>query len=256
MTVYSPNLNIPHLDANSAQPEVPVDNAIDALDTKITGKVVCAFGASNTLTLTQDQQAAGSIFSLSTVSPSPTGAVTLNFAAFGMGLFCANNATGFTATLQISGQPLPAPTLLAGAVGTFYCDGVNVVAVSFSSGGSTGITASLSATETLAAGDLVNVWGSGGAAKMRKANATDATKPATGFVLSAILSGASGVFHGGAQINTGVSGLTPGSVYYLDTAGGGVTAVAPSSSGNIIQEVGVALSATSLAFFPKGSVLL
>lgn len=255
MTDYSTNLNIPLLDANSAQPEVPVDEAIEALDTKITGKVVCAFGATNVVTLTQDDQAAGTIFDLTTVSPSPTGACTLNFAAFGVGLFCARNRTGYTATLQISGQPLAAPTLLDGAVGTFYCDGINVVGVSVSSGGG-GITDSLAATETLTAGQLVNVFSSGGAAKMRKANATDSTKPAHGFVLAGVTSGNVGTFYGGAQINTGVSGLTPGATYYLDTTGGAITATPPSSSGNIVQEVGIALSATRLAFFPKSEVLI
>jgi hypothetical protein len=118
-------------------------------------------------------------------------------------------------------------------------------------GGSGGITATLAATENLAAGALVNLFTSGGACKMRNANATDNTKPAHGFVNAAVLSGANGAFTGASAIDTGVVGLTAGAVYYLDTSAGGLTTVAPSAGGNIIQFVGVALTATHLAFFPE-----
>ena len=58
--VYSPNLKIEHLEPNSDQPEVPVNVAVDAVDAKITGIVTVGVGASNTATLTQSAQAAGS----------------------------------------------------------------------------------------------------------------------------------------------------------------------------------------------------
>lgn len=126
MTVYSPNLNIPHLDANSASPEVPVDNAIDALDAAITGRVVVNLGATNTVTLTQDQQAAGKIFVLSTTSPGPSAAVTVNFAAKGMGLFTVENQTGFTATIKVTGQLGVLPTLAYKSIAIFQNDGIRI----------------------------------------------------------------------------------------------------------------------------------
>lgn len=126
MTTYSPNLNIPHLDPNSDQPEVPVDNAIDALDAKITGRVLVGFGATNTVTLTQDQQAAGSIFVLDVTSPGPSAGVTLNFAAKGMGLFSIENQTGFTATIKVTGQLGVLPTLAYKSVAIFQNDGIRV----------------------------------------------------------------------------------------------------------------------------------
>lgn len=106
---------------------------------------------------------------------------------------------------------------------------------------------SIEAGETLAGGDLVNLYDDSGV-KMRKADATDATKPAHGFVLAAVTSGQSGtVYFDG--IDDQVSGLTVGATYYLDTATpGGVTATSPSTSGNISQEVGFAKSATELVF--------
>ncbi len=106
-------------------------------------------------------------------------------------------------------------------------------------------TASITTSEALAAGDLVNVWNSAGA-KARKADATTAGKEAHGFVLAAFSSGVSAtVYFEGT--NTAVTGLTPGP-QFLNTTAGGATGTAPSGSGNVVQNVGVATSATSLNF--------
>lgn len=124
----SPNLDIPHLQPNSDQPEVPVNAAIDALDNKITKIVTLSVTSSNTYTTTQDEQAGGSIFVLAPGgSPGPTAGFTVNFQPFGMGLCSIFNNTGQTATLRISGQALATPTWAAAARGIFQCDGVNVV---------------------------------------------------------------------------------------------------------------------------------
>lgn len=106
-------------------------------------------------------------------------------------------------------------------------------------------TSTISASETLAAGDWVNVWNSSGA-KVRKADATTAGKEAHGFVLSAVTSGnpATVYFEG---TNTQVTGQTPGAVYLQTTAGTGGATI-PSASGNVVQNLGVALSATEVNF--------
>ena len=100
------------------------------------------------------------------------------------------------------------------------------------------------ASETLAANDLVNVYDNGGTLSVRKASATDATKPADGFV-DAGCSAASvaKVFQRGAIAG---SGLTSGAVYYLSTTGGAVTTTAPAVTGNVVQQIGKAISATQL----------
>lgn len=106
-------------------------------------------------------------------------------------------------------------------------------------------TAVVTSSENLAAGDWVNIWNNSGA-KARKADATSAGKEAHGFVLSAVTSGnpATVYFEG---TNTQVSGQTPGNVFLQTTAGlGGPTA--PSSAGNVVQQVGVATSATTVNF--------
>ena len=106
-------------------------------------------------------------------------------------------------------------------------------------------TKSIPASEALAAGDWVNVWSSTGA-KVRKADATTAGKEAHGFVLAAVSSGANALvyFEG---TNTQVSGQTPGPVFLQTTAGTGGATI-PSASGNVVQNLGVALSATEVNF--------
>ena len=106
-------------------------------------------------------------------------------------------------------------------------------------------TATITASETLAAGDWVNVWNNSGA-KVRKADATTAGKEAHGFVLSAVTSGnpATVYFEG---TNTQVTGQTPGPVYLQTTAGAGGATI-PSASGNVVQHIGVAVSATAVNF--------
>src|SRR5687768_3186062 len=75
-------------------------------------------------------------------------------------------------------------------------------------------TALITASEALAAGDFVNIWNSTGA-KVRKADATT-EKPAHGFVLAAVSSGAQAtVYFEGT--NTGVTGQTPGGVFLSTT---------------------------------------
>jgi hypothetical protein len=103
----------------------------------------------------------------------------------------------------------------------------------------------VTASEALAAGDFVNIWESTGA-KARKADATTAGKRAHGFVLAAVSGGASATVYL-EGINTAVTGQTPGDVF-LSTTAGLASAAAPSGSGNVVQRVGAAVSATEIAF--------
>ena len=111
----------------------------------------------------------------------------------------------------------------------------------------------ITASEALAAGDWVNVWNSTGA-KVRKADATVAGKEAHGFVLSAVSSSAAAtVYFEGT--NTAVTGQTPGVVFLSTTAGTGTT-TAPSTSGNAVQRIGFATSATTVNFQSQPPVIL
>jgi len=115
-------------------------------------------------------------------------------------------------------------------------------------------TASLDASEALSAGDLVNVWNDGGTAKVRKADATTAGKEAHGFVLAAVSSGnpATVYFEG---TNTAMTGLTAGP-QFLGTTAGKTQAAAPTASGNVVQRVGFAVSATAMNFQSLDPIVL
>lgn len=112
-------------------------------------------------------------------------------------------------------------------------------------------------SEALAAGDFINYWNDTGTVKARKADATTAGKEANAFVLSAYTTGQSAVAYNDG-FNTGPTSLTPGAVYYLSTSAGGVTATPPSTTGNVVQSLGIATSATELAvnIQPYGSTIV
>jgi hypothetical protein len=114
-------------------------------------------------------------------------------------------------------------------------------------------TALITASEALASGDYVNVWNSSGA-KVRKADATVAGKEAMGFVLASVGSGspATVYFEG---TNTAVSGQTAGNVFLSTTPGQG-TSTPPSGSGNVVQPIGFAVSATAVNFNASRPVTL
>lgn len=109
-------------------------------------------------------------------------------------------------------------------------------------------TALIEASEDLAAGDWVNIHASTGA-KVRKADATTAGKEADGFVLAVVTSGNNATVYF-VGTNDQITGLTPGSEYYLHTTGGAEVATAPTGSGNVQQPLGKASSATAV-FFQK-----
>ena len=110
------------------------------------------------------------------------------------------------------------------------------------------------ASEALAAGDFVNVWSDGGAFKVRKADATTGGKRAHGFVLSVVSSGANATVYFEGE-NTAVTGMTPGDVFLGITAGR-AQAAAPTGSGQTVQRIGVATSATSVNFEPSQPIVL
>ena len=121
-----------------------------------------------------------------------------------------------------------------------------------------GITAEVAtclASENLADGDFIDLFLSSGVLKARKADATASGKEADGFVLAAVTSGNSSTVYLEGN-NTHRTGMTIGARQYLYTAAGGVTETPPSSSGNVVQLLGIALSATEMTFEPTDGVVL
>ena len=107
---------------------------------------------------------------------------------------------------------------------------------------------SLTASENLSAGDLINVWNDSGTAKARKADASNAYR-AHGFVLSSVTSGQTASVYTDGKI-TGLTSLTRGATYYLAGSAGAVTATIPTTATHIAQAVGFASSDTEIVFNP------
>ena len=116
-------------------------------------------------------------------------------------------------------------------------------------------TASIVASEILAAGDLVNIWNDGGTAKVRKADGSTAGKEANGFVLAGVaaLASATVYFEG---TNTQCTGLTPGVQFLSGTIAGKSLSTAATGTGKIVQRVGFAISATAMNFDQNDPIVL
>lgn len=117
-------------------------------------------------------------------------------------------------------------------------------------------TKSLVTSESLAAGDLVNIWDDTGTEKARKADASAASggKRAHGFVLSAVTAPAAATVYLEGTI-TGLTALTRGDEYFLDSTAGAATATPPTTSGYTLQRIGVAISATEITFEPSQIII-
>lgn len=110
---------------------------------------------------------------------------------------------------------------------------------------------SATAGEALSAGDFVYF---SGASTVSKADATLPAKQARGYVNASVLNGGTAtVFYD--DTNTGLTGLTAGATYYLDTIAGSVTTTPTVTTGHIVQEVGFATSATSLRVNIQESII-
>lgn len=127
-------------------------------------------------------------------------------------------------------------------------DAAGKLHISFMPTGVTAETTVAEASEDLAAGDFVNFHDVGGVIKIRKADASSNAKAADGFVTAVFLTGATATAYGLSNTNSAVSGLTVGADYWLSTTPGGVTVTAPSATGQIVQRLGKAKSATELIF--------
>lgn len=106
------------------------------------------------------------------------------------------------------------------------------------------------ATEAINYGYAISLVDSGGALKVRNANATNNTRPCHGFCTT----------QGGIALNAygeiilfvgllpGLAGLTRATRYFLSTTNGLITNVAPVAAGNIEQPVGIAPATDALIF--------
>ena len=114
----------------------------------------------------------------------------------------------------------------------------------------------LIATEAIAAGAPVNIYFSGGVPCMRNANAAAASQfPAHGFANAAVATSATVPVYTDGYV-AGITGLVPGTDYYLGTGPGEITTVGATASGCLYQRLGVALTTTCLEIDLMPAVLL
>lgn len=104
------------------------------------------------------------------------------------------------------------------------------------------------AGENLAAGDFVYIDASG---DVRKADASNTAKLAIGFVLSAVTAASDATVYMEGT-NTGLTGLTAGTRYFLSPSSPGThTATVPTTAGHTVQVLGTAIDTTELSFEPQ-----
>ena len=135
-------------------------------------------------------------------------------------------------------------------------DGTGKLDMTFMPAGLGAETDAIATSESLAAGDFVNIWSSTGA-KVRKADASVAGKEAHGFVLAAFTHPTTATVYRDSQLNNQKTGMTPGAKQYLSvTVPGGTQETVPTVAGQAIQRLGVAKSATEMTFLPSEPVVL
>lgn len=114
-------------------------------------------------------------------------------------------------------------------------------------------------SESLSAGDFVNLYDNGGVLTARKADNSNA-RAAWGYVEAAVTSPANATVKRLNTVNAGRSGLTAGVGYWLGTAGGVISAPLDATDvanvGKICQYLGIANSATELVTVEEAPVLL
>lgn len=117
----------------------------------------------------------------------------------------------------------------------------------------------LPASESLSAGNFVNIWADTGVAKVRLADNSNG-RPADGYVLDAVSSAADATVYPLDGTNSELATLSPGASYWLGTAGGVIetplleTDIA--NAGKVSQLLGKAKSATELMTSDDGYVIL
>jgi hypothetical protein len=117
-------------------------------------------------------------------------------------------------------------------------------------------TVTVTATEGLSAGDIINLYDNSGTASARKADGGTNQYPAHGYVKSTVTSGASAtVYFNGSNAGSFDASAVGSSVFLSDTPGG-ETITPLTTSGYLHQKIGIVESITSYAFRPESAIKL
>ena len=130
-------------------------------------------------------------------------------------------------------------------------DGTGKLDITVMPSGVGAATKTLTTSEAISAGDLVNVWNDSGTLKARKADATSSAKKADGFVLAGYGSGVSATVYLEGII-TGLTVANGPRMWLSNVTPGAMTGTAPTFlTTEICQEVAVRLSGTEVKFEPQ-----
>lgn len=106
-----------------------------------------------------------------------------------------------------------------------------------------------------AIGDIMYIHTVADQVKKAKADASGTTRGVC-VALAVVANGASGTFQFNGVV-TGLTGLTAGSTYYLSAATAGLMSTTPPSTiGQYVVRLGIAVSTTELDFRPEREILL
>ena len=144
---------------------------------------------------------------------------------------------------QVDGTVTSAGAAQAGKIVALDSAGKLDASLIPSGAGGGGNVVSIVATESLTAGDWVNIFNNGGTAAVKKALAQDTTRPATGYVTTSI--GATNpvnVYMSGPNAKIPVGSFTAAdlgkTVFLSASVQGGCSTTPPSTSGQLIQPLG------------------
>lgn len=124
--------------------------------------------------------------------------------------------------------------------------GAEFLTAAWAQGGST-----VQAIEDLAAGAWVHIYDAAGVARVCNATAADPDKPANGFVLAVVASGAvAKVYRFGPNSAVTVPGIVA-PLYLSDTVPGGHSTSPPTAAGHLVQQLGIAVPGSGVFFQPQ-----
>lgn len=111
-------------------------------------------------------------------------------------------------------------------------------------------TKALPASEALSANDMVNIYDATGTSKCRKADASNGRR-CHGFVKAAVDQNATATVYLEGQA-ADLTGKTIGAKQFLSAStAGAMTETPPSGSGNLVQEIGIAVDTTEVRVEPQ-----
>ncbi len=122
----TPEFDFDDITANQKQAEVPYNTAMLKIEEALGDPLTVLVDNTNAVTLTSVQLRRSLFFQLDDDSPVPDDAITITVPDHKRGQFVVFNNTSFPATIEVSGQSVPSPVVLAGSIDTLVLSDASV----------------------------------------------------------------------------------------------------------------------------------